>query len=101
MAVEISKLLRALQHCHAQNIIHRDIKPDNIMFGENNEIKFIDFGFAVHYSGKKQEMEIAGTPYFIAPEVLTGRYGKECDLWSLGVCIFLLLTGEHPFDGNS
>ena len=62
------KLLKALGHVHATNIIHRDIKPENIMFGSDGEVKFIDFGFAVVQS--KKDMEIAGTPYYIAPEVL-------------------------------
>jgi calcium-dependent protein kinase len=97
----MSKLLRALQHCHSQDIIHRDIKPENIMFGEDNEIKFIDFGFAITQHKKKSTMDIAGTPYYIAPEVLTANYGKECDIWSLGVCVFQLLTGKMPFDGDS
>jgi len=44
---------------------------------------------------------IAGTPYFIAPEVLKGEYGKECDIWSLGVVLFMLLCGDYPFNGNS
>jgi len=44
---------------------------------------------------------VAGTPYFISPEVLNGNYGKECDLWSLGVVLFLMITGKYPFDGNS
>ena len=44
---------------------------------------------------------LAGTPYFIAPEVLKGFYGKECDIWSLGVLLYLLLSGDYPFDGDS
>jgi calcium-dependent protein kinase len=94
------KLLRALHHVHSAKIIHRDIKPENIMFGKNDEVKFIDFGFAVTQKRSIANMDVAGTPYYIAPEVLKGRYGKECDVWSLGVLLYQIVTGDMPFNGN-
>ena len=101
VAEVIHKLFKALNHCHADNIIHRDLKPENIMWGNDGEVKLIDFGFAIKQRLKKARMDIAGTPYYIAPEVLTGIYGKECDVWSLGVVLFQMMTGTMPFDGDS
>ena len=94
------QLLGALNHVHSNKVIHRDIKPENIMFDrEGGTVKFIDFGLACQFKpGKK---DLAGTPYFIAPEVLTGVYGYECDIWSMGVVLFMMMTGAMPFDGNS
>ena len=100
-AVEIAySLLSALAHIHSKGLIHRDIKPENIMFDKpNGTIKFIDFGMACQF--RKGINELAGTPYFIAPEVLKGNYGKECDVWSLGVVFYMMLTGKLPFTGAS
>jgi calcium-dependent protein kinase len=62
----------------------------------------IDFGLAKRNNSKNSQMTtLAGTPYFISPEILKGTYGKECDMWSLGVLMFLLLSGDFPFDGEN
>ena len=71
------------------------------MYGAEGSIKLIDFGFAIVSNRKKAHLDVAGTPYYIAPEVLSGQYGKQCDIWSLGVVLYQLLTGDMPFDGNS
>ena len=62
-------------------------------------VKFIDFGLACQL--KAGSNEVAGTPYYLAPEVLTGFYGFECDIWSLGVVLYQLMSGRMPFVGNS
>ena len=67
------------------------------MYDRIGEVKLIDFGLAKQTNNQKLHT-IAGTPYFIAPEVLAGSYGKECDIWSLGILLFVLVTGTYPFD---
>ena len=90
------QLFKAINHCHAQEIVHRDIKPENIMVTANDEIRLIDFGLSKVQTGKKLE-EIAGTPLYMAPEVISGSYGKEADMWSLGVLLYTLVSGYLPF----
>jgi len=68
------------------------------MYDKQGEVKLIDFGLAKQVVGKEKLHTVAGTPYFIAPEVLNGNYGKECDFWSVGVLLYLLVTGSYPFD---
>lgn len=77
MAAEaMEKVIRALIHIHASSITHKDIKPDNIMYSEDGEVKLIDFGLSQQTTKQDDNMNtIAGTPYFIAPEVLNGEYG--------------------------
>jgi serine/threonine protein kinase len=72
----MKKLLRAINHCHASGVVHRDIKPENVMYGKDGEIKLIDFGLSKTVSGKHTQLTtIAGTPYYMAPEVIDGEYG--------------------------
>lgn len=83
----MKKLFLAVNHCHSNNIAHRDIKPENILIMENNDensIKIIDFGLSKQGLKRDKLHSIVGTPYYLAPEVLEGEYGIECDCWSLG-----------------
>jgi calcium-dependent protein kinase len=99
----MKKLLRALSHIHRLYICHRDLKPENLLYatpGEEAEIKISDFGVSKKYEADDLKTRI-GTPSYIAPEILKGRYGKECDVWSLGVILYNLLSGRQPFSGAS
>lgn len=76
--------------------MHRDLKPENFMTVDKNgyEIKMIDFGLAKNYKINLDVLTTkAGTPYYIAPEVLSGKYNHKCDIWSLGVIIYVFLCG--------
>ena len=97
----MEKIFYAVNHCHAQNIIHRDIKPDNVMISKNGQIKLIDFGLATQVNKGKSIDEICGTPHYMAPELFTGLgYGSQADMWSLGVILYQLVSGWLPFNGK-
>jgi calcium-dependent protein kinase len=98
----MEKLISAIRYLHSQDIIHRDLKPDNFIYktkDPNSELKIIDFGLSTKIERGSKLKDIVGTPAYLAPEVLLGNYGKSADSWSLGVIMFVMLTGRHPFQG--
>ena len=100
-------MLSAVKHLHEHNIVHRDLKPENFLMetkDENSEVKLIDFGLSKRWStqeGAEKMHTVVGTPYYVAPEVLRGEYDKQCDVWSLGVILYVFLCGYPPFEGDN
>ncbi|KAF8016484.1 hypothetical protein BT93_H1874 [Corymbia citriodora subsp. variegata] len=85
----LAQLMRAVAHCHRHCVVHRDIKPDNILFDSQGRLRLADFGSAEVISGGEPAAAlrgVVGTPYYVAPEVVAGReYGEKVDVWSAGV----------------
>jgi Ca2+-binding EF-hand superfamily protein len=95
-------LIGSVAYLHDLGIVHRDIKPENILCGDNLEdLKIADFGLSKTLLPHDHAMAACGTLSYVAPEVLTMRgYGKEADMWSVGVIMYLILCGRLPFDGH-
>ena len=91
------QLFKAITHCHAQGVVHRGIKPENVVVTANEEIRLIDFSFAKVADSNNEDEEITGTPLYMAPEAIDGHNNKESDMWSLGVLLYTLVSGTFPF----
>ena len=93
----------ALDYCHKNNVVHRDLKIENIMINEKGDIKIIDFGLSNLYSPKTLLQTYCGSLYFAAPELLSAKpyTGPEVDVWSFGVVLYVLVCGKVPFDDQS
>ncbi len=91
----------ALNHIHFHDIVHRDIKPDNVMISDDLTVKILDFGLANVCHETEDLTTVIGTPYYVAPEVLRGHYSEECDMWSVGVVLYILLSSRLPFMGDT
>lgn len=98
----ITQVIEAIAFCHRRGIVHRDIKPENILLDSKRRYntKLVDFGSSWRIEEGKRFQHMVGTAYYIAPEVLLNDYDQKCDIWSIGVILFMMLTGNPPFDGK-
>ena len=106
----MEQIFRGLLYLHENNVIHRDIKPENIVFrnkGSNLDIVIIDLGLSskitggIHNQSKFSDKQIMSYSSYISPESFNGYYNSSSDIWSAGVIMYILLSGEHPFYNQS
>ena len=105
-AIIMQQILRAIYYMHQNKVMHRDLKPENFLFLtkesiEKSPLKIIDFGLSCRFQPGQMMSTKAGTPYYVAPQVLAGKYDEGCDVWSCGVIMFILLCGYPPFYGDT
>ncbi|XP_051133636.1 calcium-dependent protein kinase-like [Andrographis paniculata] len=94
------QVVNVVHHCHFMGVMHRDLKPENFLLSSKDDksmLKATDFGLSVFIEEGKVYRDIVGSAYYVAPEVLRRNYGKEIDIWSAGVILYILLSGVPPF----
>lgn len=105
-AAMIRTIVGVVAHCHNMGVIHRDLKPENFLLIDRktdvaSALKATDFGLSVFFQEGQAFTDIVGSAYYVAPEVLKRNYGKEADIWSCGVMLYILLSGMPPFYGDN
>ncbi|XP_063799328.1 serine/threonine-protein kinase SIK2 [Pseudophryne corroboree] len=95
------QILSAVEYCHSHNIVHRDLKAENLLLDNHMNIKIADFGFGNFYKTGEPLATWCGSPPYAAPEVFEGQQyeGPQLDIWSMGVVLYVLVCGALPFDG--
>ncbi|CAN6878436.1 unnamed protein product [Brassica oleracea] len=94
-------LMLVINYCHEMGVVHRDIKPENILLTAVGKIQLADFGLAMRIAKGQTLSGLAGSPAYVAPEVLSESYSEKVDVWSAGVLLYALLSGVLPFKGDS
>jgi serine/threonine protein kinase len=112
----LRQIADAIEHCHKFKVVHRDLKPDNIIFSESMQIKLIDFGlsnmivkpkkvFSIFWIklNKKKLKTFCGSPITISPEMFDSEKGHsfEVDYWAIGVILFFMIFGQYPFESDN
>lgn len=100
----MTQIKDAVQYLYQKNIMHRDIKPQNILLTNNKTIKLTDFGFAKSFKSNEKKLShtICGSPIYMAPEIIKSNcYNEKADLWSLGVILYEMIVGVPPYKANN
>ncbi len=100
--MRFGEILQGYSEVYKNNIVHRDIKPENVLIGKEGQCKLADFGIS-KLVNNSIAVSCVGTPAFCAPEVLSSNdqtsYTYKCDIWSLGITLYNILTGQYPWPG--